>query len=180
MDEALVLRILTKLAIKDGRDLFDVLTLVISGISLLIGASGVIVTLWLAISVQSGFNNRRILKDHFIREVLEIRSDYLDLLRKLQSGEVPAKDVTYYFQQINIRVEALMPLLQAQFALDASIRDYHLDLLSGATELAEYAGKFKRNLKVFKSRESRESLQASHARSVKIFTELIVQINDAK
>src|SRR5436190_2102009 len=97
---------------KDKRDIYDVLGLIIAFSSLVISAIGVAVTLWLVAVVQNGINNRRLLKDHFIKEVLEIRKEYLDLLRRLQAGEVGAKDVAYLFQQINIRVEDLMPILK--------------------------------------------------------------------
>lgn len=165
---------------KDGRDLFDALTLIAAWLSLVVSIAGVLVTCWLAVSVQSGFNNRRILKDHFIREILEIRQEYLDLLRRLQVGDVFAKEVTFLFQQINIRVEDLMPILVEQFKLTQNFRDYHINILSTVTEIPEYTTKFRGNGKVFLRKDSKEILQSAHANNMGVFTKVIIEINDSR
>jgi hypothetical protein len=162
------------------RDVYDVLGLIAAFGSLFVSAVGVLVTLWLVTVVQNGINNRRLIKDHFIKEVLEIRKDYLDLLRKLEEGEVSPKQVPYLFQQINIRVVDLMPILQREFNLvKDNISDYHVKVLGRVTEIREYTRKFKGNGKVFREAESKEQLQEIHGSSIGVFNSLIMQINDS-
>jgi|CXWL01.1.fsa_nt_gi hypothetical protein len=160
------------------RDLFDVLTLALATLSFFVSAAGVGLTYWLVSVVQNGINNRRLLKDHYIREVLEVRSEYFDLLRSLQAGELKSKDVQYRFQQLSIRVDDLMPSIMEEFS---SVKDdlsaYHLSILTGVSELDEYQRKYKRNSKVFTTIKSKESLQAIHRCSIGTFNAIIRQIS---
>lgn len=163
------------------RDLFDVLTLLLASFSLVVSGAGVALTYWLVSVVQNGINNRRLLKDHYIREILEIRSDYFDLFRSLQNGELKSKDVAYRFQQLSIRVDDLMPGIIEDFGLvKDDLSAYHLNILTGVSELDEYQRKYKRNSKVFTTIKSKEALQEIHRCSIGTFNAIIRQINGSR
>jgi hypothetical protein len=179
----LLIKTLTELCeslAKGNRDAFDVLGLIAAFASLVVSAAGVLVTLWLVTVVQNGINNRRLIKDHFIKEVLEIRKEYLDLVRMLEEGSVKPKLVPVLFRQINIRVLDTMPILQREFSLvKDNIGEYHFKVLTAVTEMKEYTRKYKGNGKVFLDVDSKEKLQEIHGASIGVFNLLIMQINDS-
>lgn len=163
------------------RDIYDVLTLVVATLTFVVTAAGVGLTYWLVSVVQNGINNRRLLKDHYIREVLEIRSEYFDLFRSLQKGELKPKDVAYRYQQLKIRVDDLMPGILEEFPLvNEDLSAYHLSILTGVEELDEYQRKYRKNNKVFTTIKSKEALQEIHRCSIGIFNAIIRQINGAR
>lgn len=162
------------------RDMFDVATLGLSLISAVVAGIGVLITYWLVTVVQNGINDRRLLKDHFIREVLEIRGEYFDLFQSLQEGKHKAKQIQFLFQQISIRVEDLMPSLYDEFVLvKDDLTAYHLTVLNGVAELEEYKRKYSRNTRVFTTIRSRDSLQLIQRESIGTFNSLVRQINNS-
>ncbi len=164
-----------------GRDIFDVLTLVVAALTFMVTAAGVGLTYWLVSVVQNGINNRRLLKDHYIKEVLEIRSEYFDLFRSLQNGELKPKDVAYRYQQLSIRVDDLMPGILEDFSLvKDDLSAYHLSILTRVSELDEYQRKYKLNRKIFTTIKSKEALQEIHRCSIGTFNAIIRQINLSK
>ena len=164
-----------------GRDIFDVLTLTIAALTFMATAAGVGLTYWLVSVVQNGINNRRLLKDHYIQEILEIHPEYFDLFRSLQKGELKPKDVAYRYQQVKIRVDDLMPGILEDFSLvEEDLSNYHLNILTCIEDLDEYKRKYKSNTKVFTTIRSKEALQEIHRCSIGTFNALIRQINGSK
>lgn len=171
----------TLLLSDNSRDIFDVLTLIIAAASLVVSALGVGLTYWLVSVVQNGINNRRLLKDHYIREVLELRLEYFDLFRSLQNGQINPKNLPYRFQQISIRVDDLMPGIKEDFCdVTEDLSAYHLEIFLGIEAISEYQAKYRANKKVFANKASKEALQELQRCSIGTFNSIIRQINGSK
>lgn len=187
MDAAQLIRECLEVAASTGllhpnkdRDLFDLIGVIIPLLSLLLSLVGVALTYWLVSVVQNGINDRRLLKDHFIREILDIRKEYFALLTDLQSGRVKAKQVALLFQRISVRVEDLVPIVSEEFpAATIDLLEYHVNLLSGVTSIDEYERKFPKNLRIFTTIRSRQALHDIQSESIGAFNSLIRQINNS-
>lgn len=162
------------------RDWLDYLGIIFSGLTFAAAAAGVYVAYSVGAVVQRELTNRRILKDHFIREILEVRQEYLNLIRRLLNGEVKCRDVQTLFRQISMRVDDLAPILNEEFGCDANtLSDCHLQLLTGIEKIPEYENGWTRNREIFASYEGREALREIGTRSYRTFNQVVRQINEA-
>lgn len=78
-------------------------------------------SIWLVITIQNRLTNKRVLKDHFITEIKDIRSEYKIFLNNLYSNNIRVKSVIPWFKLMNIKVIDIMRTINEIYKIDENI-----------------------------------------------------------
>lgn len=139
----------------------------------------VIFGVWVIITIQKNLNNRRILKDHFIAEIKDIRNEYRDFLVSLSSNRIKPKQVAPWFKLMNIKVTNLVGILNNKYNLDNKVLyPYQVELRETVTEFEEYINNFKTNTEIKLNDESMGKIINFQQTNNGIFNKIIIHIND--
>lgn len=163
-------------------NLFSTLTAT-DWIALIGVAVNAILAYWIVRTIQNKLTNRRVLKDHFINEVKEIRADYKNCLSNLYSNKTHPENVIPWFKLMNIKVSDLMKLIHTKYKIPVnSLFPYQNDLRELVTNNDEFNHQFKEKKETNKpvefSDNSRHSLIKFQQEHNHIFNDIIVSIND--
>lgn len=148
-------------------------------------AVNAILAYWIVRTIQNKLTNRRVLKDHFINEVKEIRSEYKICLTNLYNNKTHPENVIPWFKLMNIKVSDLMKLIHTKYKIPVnSLLPYQNDLRELVTNNDEFNHQFKEKKEANKpvefSDNSRHSLIKFQQEHNHIFNDIIVAINDCE
>lgn len=134
---------------------------------------------WLIVrTIQNKLTNKRVLKDHFICEVKELRLEYKAFLSNLYENKAIPSTVIPWFKLMNIKVNDLMELLQQTYKIDKEILlPYQNDLRELITENEDFINCFKLD-KVNFSDKSRQKIIQFQQKHNHLFNEVIILINN--
>lgn len=135
---------------------------------------------WIVRTIQNKLTNKRILKDHFISEIKEIRAEYKGFLNNLYSNNTQPQRVIPWFKLMNIRVADLMALIKEKYKIDEKkLKPYQNDLRELITNNNDFIEQFKNDTVIF-SEASRNELIKFQQMHNKLFNEIIIAINDSE
>lgn len=137
---------------------------------------------WIVQTIQNKLTNKRVLKDHFINEIKEIRNDYKTCLNNLYSNNAQPERIIPWFKLMNIRVNDLMFHIHQKHRIDKKKLDpYQNELRELITNNNDFINsfKFKKDKIVFSS-ESRSEIIKFQQTHNKLFNGIIIAINDAE
>jgi hypothetical protein len=148
-------------------------------------AINAILAYWIVRTIQNKLTNRRVLKDHFINEIKEIRSEYKNCLSNLYANKTHPENVIPWFKLMNIKVSDLMHLIHIKYKIPTNILlPYQNDLRELVTNNEEFNHQFKEKKETNKpiefSDNSRHSLIKFQQEHSHIFNDIIVAINDSE
>lgn len=151
----------------------------------LITVLGIIVNAFLAIwivrQIQNRLNNKRILKDHFIQEIKDIRNEYRAFLNNLYSNKVLPSEVIPWFKLMNIRINDIMLIINAKHNIQIDIfNPYKIDLKNQITDNTAFINNFISNNPIILASTSKNRFYKFEQRNSHIFNDVIILINDAK
>ena len=87
--------------------------------------------------------NKRVLKDHFITEIKDIRSEYKIFLNNLYSNNTRVKSVIPWFKLMNIKVIDIMRTINEIYKIDENILNpYQNELRELITENEDFISSF--------------------------------------
>lgn len=136
---------------------------------------------WIVRTIQNKLTNKRVLKDHFINEVKEIRNEYRQCLSNLHSSKTHASRVIPWFKLMNIKVDDLMQIMNKKYKVDSKILNpYQNELRELITESTDFISQYSKeqNLEFSETTKSRIIIfQQEHNH---LFNDLIIQINDSE
>jgi hypothetical protein len=137
---------------------------------------------WIVNTIQKKVTDRRILKDHFINEIKEIRNDFTLYLTALYRGQVKVKEILPWFKLMNIKINDLTSLIcQKHKCIDKDpLSPYQIDLANLITESKDFNGQYKHGDKFVLSEELRNELIVFQQNNHNLFNTLIIKINDSK
>lgn len=139
-----------------------------------------ILAVWIVRTIQNRLANKRVLKDHFIVEVKDIRQTYQDQLNRIYSGKCKAKSLISWFKLMNIKVADLMDHISRIYGVNKDLLNpYQLSLRSLILSNSEFEEQFKSGKPVEYSEESKQSIIQFQQLYNHLFNDLIVAINDA-
>lgn len=133
---------------------------------------------WIVRTIQNKLTNKRVLKDHFICEVKDIRLEYKNFLSDLYANKMAPTTILPWFKLMNIKVTNLMELLNQIYKIEkAKLSPYQNDLRELITENEDFIRCFKDDKLDF-SDESRKQIIQFQQKHYHLFNEVIVAIND--
>ncbi len=154
----------------DSSDWVDIVAIIINSI----------LALWIISRLQNKITNKRVLKDHFITEIREIRNEYKQYLKNLYADSVNPKTIIPWFKLMNIKVSDTMMYLNTKYKIEPTLLNpYQNDLRELITENPEFNNQFKDKIVLTLSPEFKTQLVTFQQTNSKLFNEIIVKINDA-
>lgn len=135
---------------------------------------------WIIRTIQTRLNNKRILKDHFITEMKDIRNDYKSFFTNLYGNQMYPKTPTPWFKLMNIKVNDLLEIMHAKYQIDKTILlPYQLTLQELITNNVDFIKQFKIDKPIKFSEDSRIKFIKFQQENNHLFNDIIVKINDA-
>ncbi|PBQ30548.1 hypothetical protein CNR22_01770 [Sphingobacteriaceae bacterium] len=135
--------------------------------------------LWVVLTIQSRATNRRILKDHFISEVKNIRDEYKEFLSKLYGNSIAPKTVVPWFKLMNVKAADLLNLLDQRYSIHKKMLDaYQVELRELITNSPEFNAQFN-NTRLELSVDLQNKVIRFQQNSSYVFNHIITKINDA-
>ena len=147
----------------------------ISIIGIIINSS---LSIWLVITIQNRLTNQRVLKDHFITEIKDIRSEYKIFLNNLYSNNTRVKSVIPWFKLMNIKVIDIMRTINEIYKIDENILNpYQNELRELITENEDFISSFNLEQNIIFSDNSKTKIIEFQQKNNSLFNRLIIEIN---
>jgi len=98
---------------------------------------------WIVRTIQNKLTNKRVLKDHFISEIKEIRSEYKTCLHNLYTNNTHPHRVIPWFKLMNIKVDDLIAIIYTKYKIDKEkLKPYQRELQELITNNTEFNSQF--------------------------------------
>ncbi|MEO8148058.1 MAG: hypothetical protein ABI723_10495 [Bacteroidia bacterium] len=135
---------------------------------------------WIIKTIQDKLTNKRVLKDHFIDEVKELRNEYKNCLSNLYLNKTHAKNVAPWFKLMNIKVTDIMLLIYDKYEIDINHLDpYQNKLRDLVTDNPEFISQYNLGQPVVFTDNSRNQFIKFQQEHNRLFNDLIIMINDS-
>lgn len=139
-----------------------------------------VLAVWIVRTIQKKLTDKRVLKDHFISEVKDLRTDYDEFIKSLSSGTVLPKDGLRWFKSTNIKKRRMLQYLANLYKIQCSdLNNFHREFTELITNSNEFVANYRNNTPVDFSSATLRALDRIQLRYVGMFNSLIVAINDA-
>jgi hypothetical protein len=133
---------------------------------------------WIVRTIQNRLTNKRVLKDHFIGEIKEVRAEYKNFLNNLYANKAAVSSVIPWFKLMNIKVADLMELINKKYLVEKSkLNPYQTTLRELITENEDFIKYFKEEVVEF-SENSKQQIIIFQQTHNHLFNEIIMLIND--
>jgi hypothetical protein len=137
--------------------------------------------IWIVRTIQSRLTNKRVLKDHFINEVKEIRNEYKCCLNNLYSNKTLPKTLIPWFKLMNIKVADLLTLINAKYKIDKDrLSPYQRELQELITNNEDFITQFNTDKPVVFTENSRSLIIKFQQEHNHLFNDIIIKINDTE
>jgi hypothetical protein len=134
---------------------------------------------WIVRTIQNKLTNKRVLKDHFINEVKDIRNEYKTCLNNLYSNSTHPHLVIPWFKLMNIKIDDLMTIINTKYKIDKNnLKPYQIELPDLITNNHDFMAQYNSD-KVRFSESSRTQLIKFQQSHNQLFNKIIIAINDA-
>ena len=138
-----------------------------------------VLAVWIVRTIQNRLTNKRVLKDHFITEIKEIRTEYKCFLNNLYASKTVAKTIIPWFKLMNIKVNDIMDLINEKYKIDKAILNpYQNDLREMITENEDFIKQFESENSIDFSEISKTQFIKFQQDNNRLFNKIIVKIND--
>ena len=155
-------------------DWLSIVSIAVSAIGIVVSA---IVAIWIVDTLQKRLDRNHQLKDHFSKEVLDVREQYRRLVRDLTGTSQRPKQIVNNFKMTSIYANDLLKLLNTQFGTPTEIlQPFQTELLSIATECDEYNNAYRRNRKFQYRKVTIDAIREFEKKHDKLFNEILMTI----
>jgi len=154
-------------------------------ISDLISIFGIIVNVfiaWFIISkIQKNANNRRILKDHFINEIKEIRNEYILILNEIYHDKCKPQELLYQLKSMDIKVNDLMEIINEKYKKieKKKLTPYTRELKKLINVDKNFIKSYKENKITKFSMILKNEINIFQKKHNSLFNQVIIDINDS-
>lgn len=136
--------------------------------------------IWIVRTLQKNLADKRVLKDHFIIEIKEIRKLYENIVFDLNRSASKPKDLIPLFKLYSVQTKSLMTLVYDAYEIDPYLlKPYQIELRELVTEMSEFIEGFQDNVVLNLGATSRNQLMVFHQKNQCLFNEIIILINRA-
>lgn len=155
-------------------DWLSISGLALSAMSMMVSA---MVAIWIVDKLQRNLENRQQLKDHFSKEVIAVREQYRELVRKMTGSTQTPRQIRSSFKTTNIYASDLLQLLHTQFRTPIDILvPFQTELLDIATDCEEYNNASRYNRKFKYRKTTITKIIEFENRHDKLFNEILMTI----
>ena len=140
-----------------------------------------IIAWWIVLEIQKNVNNRRILKDHFINEIKEIRNDYVLKLKEIYYDKCEPQKLFYWFKSMDIKVNDLMEFINEKYKKieKNKLIPYTRDLKKLISDDEDFIKLYKKNKITDFSIILKNKINSFQQENNRIFNDVIISINDS-
>lgn len=140
-----------------------------------------ILAFWIVRTIQNKLTNKRVLKDHFINEIKDIRNDYKTCLNNLYLNQTNAKQVIPWFKLMNIKIDDLMSLVCGKYKRIKrnELEPYQNQLRELITEHEDFIKQYESGKPINFAENSKNQFIKFQQENNHIFNDIIIKINDA-
>lgn len=136
--------------------------------------------IWIAVNVQTGFAEKRFLKEHFIKNLNSIDEDYKNLTELICEGKISAKAIKSRLKSMSLRIKSFKKYIEKVYGIkNTKLSQIHSEIQSYITNLDEYNNQFNKNV-VALEQSSISKLQEKHIKFADALTQYLIEINVAK
>ena len=138
------------------------------------------VTIWIAIIVQGNLTQSRYIREHFIKEITQIRDDYRGLFAQLYTNQLSAKDIKNRLKILSIRLQSIEAFIEAYYQIDSEkIYNIHSEFQKFLTSEDEFNCQFSNEYIIF-SNQTQTKIQKHQGNITHAITKRIIDINSSK
>lgn len=146
--------------------------------------AGIVVNFFLAIwivkTIQNKLTNKRVLKDHFICEIKELRVEYSEYIKKCYAGNLVPQDTLRWFKIVNIKATHLMNDVEELYKINCpELTLFHNDLRDAITNSNEYSQNFRANNPVSFNARTKRTIDLIQLAHYGLFNKLVRHVNDS-
>lgn len=139
-----------------------------------------LLAIWIVKAVQIKLTNKRVLKDHLISEIKDIRIDYRNMFEQLSNNKLRPKTIVPWFKLMNIKTKDLLSIAKDKYNIrQDTLEPYQIELRETITELEEFVGSYKKNSKICLSQTSHGIITKFQQQNNHVFNKLIIAVNDS-
>lgn len=139
-----------------------------------------LLALWIVQTIQNKLANKRVLKDHFISEVKDIRTEYNEYIKDIYGERLIPRETLRAFKLLNIKKDNLLSDIADIYKVaEPNLNSFHVDLRELITNSPEYSANFRNNSPVSFSGVTKIKLDRIQVNYNGVFNKLIIKINDA-
>lgn len=150
-------------------ELIDILSIVVNSF----------LAIWIVKTIQNKLNNKRVLKDHFISEIKDLRSEYNDYLRKLSYMAISPKGTPRFFKYLDIKKNHLLNDLGSIYCVkNDKLNLFHSELRELITNCEEFTENYREDNEFSLRSKTKAKLDRIQIKYNGIFNELIISVND--
>lgn len=137
------------------------------------------VAIWIVKTIQNRLTNNRVLKDHFIDEIKDIRSEYRNFLNNIYADKTEIRTIIPWFKLMNIKISDLLTLVHVKYGIDKRfLSPYQNDLRELITESEDFINQYKSGKFINCSESLKQEMIKFQSENNHLFNELIIGIND--
>jgi len=135
--------------------------------------------IWIVKTIQNKLTNKRVLKDHFISEIKDLRVDYNEYIKNCYSGNLIPQDTLRWFKLINIKTIHLMNDVTDLYNVTSpELNSFHNDLRDIITNAPEYSANFRLNSPVVFTSATKRRIDLIQLNHYGLFNKLVRLVND--
>lgn len=150
---------------------------VIDAIAIIVNSG---LAIWIVKTIQNKLTNKRVLKDHFISEIKDLRYDYNEYIKSAYSGDLLPKSITRWFKIKNIKKNHLVGHLNRLYSVSASdLNTFHKELRELITNSPEYIANFRDNSPLVFTVITKIKIDKLQTKYFDVFNKIIIDINDS-
>lgn len=151
-------------------DWIDVISIVVNSL----------LALWIVNTIQRKANDKRVLKDHLIDEIKDIRKLYKGHLTSVYMSKAEARSEASWFKLMNIKVNDLMELINTKYKIDKTyLKAYQVELRSLIMSSSDFENAFSQDKCIDVGATLKRGLEKFQQEHNHLFNDLIVKINDS-
>ena len=136
---------------------------------------------WIVRTIQNKLTNQRVLKDHFISEIKDLRAEYNEFIKKMYSGLVEPQETLRWFKIASIKKNHLLTDIRDIYTTgDDKLDEFHNKLHDIVINSNEFIMNYRANSPISSSRITHRKLDNIQATYNGIFNKLIIMVNDSQ
>ena len=139
------------------------------------------ITLFIALSISRKLDSERALKNHFIEEVKAVRDHEEAIFQYIISNSIKPQQLKSMMGNLNTNVGDLMNLLKSQYGIDDSfLNAFQWKYSQLITDDEDFTSNYKGDQEFKFKPQLLKDFSNYRADKLKLFNDLIVEINNAK